>query len=451
VVVSCQKCRTRFQLDEARIPEKGVRVRCSKCKHAFFVARPGSHDDTIHGLAEQAAVRGRPAKAKPGVSVDLPPVASNEPEDDWQFNIDPPGGGKAASPSEDFDDRTPPPAEITDSEPTESESVDSFFELDGLSDPGPEGEPSRAAAPQAADADEGKKSKAPGKKAAPPPIEPEQEVTFEDLGSPESWDFGVDAPRAAAAPPAPAPAKVGAKAKKAAVKKEAAAARLEEAPAPRRHSPEARSRAESFPRSSAGAAGWLLPLALSAFGLHGALTPPPAALAPFPPVRIGPLELSDVRVRHVENLFAGPLVVVTGELRSAGSAPVQAGGAPRVQVTDSRGQTLDAPPGWLGVARSAQDLREVDPAALAAEQERSAGVLAERSFAPQESVSVAAVLSELPPDAAAFRIEAAAPPERPAQAEPDLQGPDPTASAEEEPPEGAAPPRHPTLDEPAAP
>ena len=29
----------------------------------------------------------------------------NEPEDDWQFNIDPPGGGKAASPSEDFDDR----------------------------------------------------------------------------------------------------------------------------------------------------------------------------------------------------------------------------------------------------------------------------------------------------------------------------------------------------------
>lgn len=447
MVVSCQKCRTRFQLDEARIPEKGVRVRCSKCKHAFFVARPGSRDASIHGLAEQAAVHGRPAKAKPGASVDLPPVASSEPEDDWQFNIDPPGGGgaKAASPARDFDDRTPPPAEITDSEPTESESVDSFFELDGLSDPGPESEPGRAAAPLAAD--EGRKSKPSAKKAAPPPIEPEQEVTFEDLGSPESWDFGVDAPRAAA--PQPAPAKVAAKAKKGAAKKQAAAARIEEAPAPLRHSPEARSRADSLSGSFAGAAGWLLALALFAFGLHGALTPLPAALAPFPPVRVGPLELADVRVRHVENLFGGPLVVVAGELRNTSAATVQAGGAPRVQVTDALGQALEAPAGWLGVARSVQDLREADPDALAEEQARSAGLLAQRSFAPQESVSVTAVLAELPPDAAAFRIEVAALEELPAQARP--ASPDALRSAEEEPAEGAAPAATPPSSQPAAP
>jgi hypothetical protein len=327
--------------------------------------------------------------------------------------------------------------------------VDSFFELDGLSDPGPEGEPSRAAAPRAADADEGKKSKAPGKKAAPPPIEPEQEVTFEDLGSPESWDFGVDAPRAAA--PSPAPAKVAAKpkTKKRAAKKEAAAARIEEAPAPLLHSPEARSRAESFSGSFAGAAGWLLALALFAFGLHGALTPPPAALGTFPPVRVGPLELADVRVRHVENLFAGPLVVVTGELRNASSAAVAAGGAARVQVTDALGHALDATPAWLGVARSVQDLREADPDALAAEQERSAGLLAERSFAPQESVSVTAVLAGLPPDAAAFRIEVEAPAELPALAQPAL--PDAMRSAEEEPAEGAAPSAAPRSNEAAAP
>lgn len=447
MVVSCQKCRTRFQLDEARIPEKGVRVRCSKCKHAFFVARPGGQAAAIHGLAEQAAVHGRPAKAKPGASVDLPPVAGNEPEDDWQFNIDPPGGGKAASAAEDFDDRTPPPAEITDSEPTESESVDSFFELDGLSDPGPEGEASRAAAPPAAD--EGKKSKASAKKAAPPPIEPEQEVTFEDLGSPESWDFGVDAPRAAA--PAPAPAKVAAKpkTKKAAAKKEAAAARIEEAPASLLRSPEARSRAESFSGSFAGAAGWLLALALFAFGLHGALTPPPAALGTFPPLRVGPLELADVRVRHVENLFAGPLVVVTGELRNASAAAAAAGGAPRVQVTDAMGDALGATPAWLGVARSVQDLREADPDALAAEQERSAGLLAARSFAPQEGVSVTAVLAGLPPGAAAFRIVVEAPAELPALAEPAL--PDAMRSAEEEPAEGAAPSAAPPSNEAGAP
>jgi len=40
VIVTCQACETSFQLDESRIPEKGIRVRCSRCREAFFLPHP---------------------------------------------------------------------------------------------------------------------------------------------------------------------------------------------------------------------------------------------------------------------------------------------------------------------------------------------------------------------------------------------------------------------------
>lgn len=38
MIVTCEGCQTRFQLDDERIPSQGVRVRCSCCRHGFFVA-----------------------------------------------------------------------------------------------------------------------------------------------------------------------------------------------------------------------------------------------------------------------------------------------------------------------------------------------------------------------------------------------------------------------------
>ena len=38
MIVTCEACDTRFQLDDERIPPEGVRVRCSCCSHGFFVA-----------------------------------------------------------------------------------------------------------------------------------------------------------------------------------------------------------------------------------------------------------------------------------------------------------------------------------------------------------------------------------------------------------------------------
>jgi predicted Zn finger-like uncharacterized protein len=406
VVVSCQKCRTRFQLDEARIPAKGVRVRCSKCKHAFFVAPPGQDAKAIHDLAEDAATTGRPAKPRAEPAVDL---RSKESEDDWQFNIEPPGADGPGAPTS----PPPAPAEFTDSEPVEG-AAEMFFELDGLPRGGRDEDATDAKSEPPPEKKAGKK-----KKSVPPPIEPEQEVDFRTLGKP------APAPARPPAPPA-------AKGKKIAKEKTGAASdAAQDAP---------RAARATLPRvdpgawvgSLGGAAGWALAALLFALGVNGAMSPPRGE-AELAPVAIGGLEITDLRVRHLENLYAGPLVVVAGELRNPGADGARAGAAPFVRVTDAYGEALDLSPVWIGGEIGDDALRRSDPAPLAIAQADSARALAQRSFAANERVRVTALLADLPPEAVGFRIESvpvaelrsAAPPPEPVLA------PEPAA-----PPEG---------------
>ena len=99
LIVTCAECSTSFQLDEARIPATGAQVRCSRCKHSFFLANPtASQTDAIHAAAEEAiAGRGR---SVPAATTDLKSASSSseslssgalgtEPdldEEDWQFS-----------------------------------------------------------------------------------------------------------------------------------------------------------------------------------------------------------------------------------------------------------------------------------------------------------------------------------------------------------------------------
>jgi len=39
MIIQCEKCKTRFKLDDSRISDCGVRVRCSRCSHTFVVTR----------------------------------------------------------------------------------------------------------------------------------------------------------------------------------------------------------------------------------------------------------------------------------------------------------------------------------------------------------------------------------------------------------------------------
>jgi len=40
MIVECESCHAKFKLDDSRITEKGIKVRCSKCKHVFTVRKP---------------------------------------------------------------------------------------------------------------------------------------------------------------------------------------------------------------------------------------------------------------------------------------------------------------------------------------------------------------------------------------------------------------------------
>ena len=123
MVIACEHCNTRFQLDDARVPDTGVRVRCSRCKHAFFVAPPGGAEEALHAAAADAAAAEAPSPPPP--TEDLPPSmgsADGEPdaelEEDWQFNI-PESGGSDAPAAEDASSPAPPPAQplLSDSTP----------------------------------------------------------------------------------------------------------------------------------------------------------------------------------------------------------------------------------------------------------------------------------------------------------------------------------------------
>jgi len=40
MIITCASCLTKFNLDDSRITLKGVKVRCSRCKHVFYVVPP---------------------------------------------------------------------------------------------------------------------------------------------------------------------------------------------------------------------------------------------------------------------------------------------------------------------------------------------------------------------------------------------------------------------------
>lgn len=96
MIVTCQECSTSFQLDDARIPASGARVRCSRCKHAFFLPNPSaSQSEAVHAVVEQVVqgkLGGTPEPTRdlgPGARTERSAAAGvrSEPEEeDWQFS-----------------------------------------------------------------------------------------------------------------------------------------------------------------------------------------------------------------------------------------------------------------------------------------------------------------------------------------------------------------------------
>ena len=149
MIVQCDQCNARFKLDDAKIKESGVKVRCSKCKNVFIVRKETPPDETdfdslLSGLGgssptnagtkspksheESFEVAGQPAaldEAPEGTQEDIPVQEAKreavvvEPQstwddDDFAFGDEPLAEEQVSMPPADRQETTPEPAEEDD-------------------------------------------------------------------------------------------------------------------------------------------------------------------------------------------------------------------------------------------------------------------------------------------------------------------------------------------------
>jgi predicted Zn finger-like uncharacterized protein len=108
VIVTCENCNTSFQLDDSQVPAEGVRVRCSRCKEAFFLQHPSaSKQEAVERVVSQAIEGDGAAAPTPSADLDqkshepAAPSSDNaiptddDDESDWEFNVDPRGESKS--------------------------------------------------------------------------------------------------------------------------------------------------------------------------------------------------------------------------------------------------------------------------------------------------------------------------------------------------------------------
>ncbi|HTP65578.1 MAG TPA: DUF3426 domain-containing protein [Geobacteraceae bacterium] len=77
MIIQCDQCDTKFKLDDARVPEKGIKVRCARCKQVFMVRKESTPeepdlDSLLSGLESPAPGAGQGVKE---ATATLAPVA----------------------------------------------------------------------------------------------------------------------------------------------------------------------------------------------------------------------------------------------------------------------------------------------------------------------------------------------------------------------------------------
>lgn len=61
MVIQCDKCQTKFRLDDSKVTDKGIKVRCTKCQNVFVVAPPEPQTQPETASAPPAAPAGKEA------------------------------------------------------------------------------------------------------------------------------------------------------------------------------------------------------------------------------------------------------------------------------------------------------------------------------------------------------------------------------------------------------
>jgi predicted Zn finger-like uncharacterized protein len=462
LVVVCEKCETRFHLSDEKVPAKGARVRCSRCKHAFFVTPPGGGKeeaiedvvaevtdaggtptpepaqdllDTDHGGAEPEP-RQRPAQLRGEER------GSGDFEEDWEFNDDSSGEDPAQPEFErprfgEFDAAALDPAAKL-SEPEIASGDTGLIGKPEISsgNAGLIGEPETAAGdtdligkPEIPAGDAGLIGKPEPEippAGEPPPIDPAEAIRAreaeldapapDELGSPEDWDFvgkpEVEPPAESAPAPAVSLAEEDSSAPPSPV--------LEDSPVTPRA---AQVEPDQLPWANrlaglASIGGWVLVVLAFSVGMSsvftqlsgtGATSGQPAEIA------VSGLDLTatEVRGRLLENALVGDLLVVSGNLENRGSNAVTPRRTVWVQLVSANGEPIAGARAAAGRALTERRLREQDPDHLRRDLERSAQETARQPLRPGEHVRFDAVFDSVPETATGWVLEAASYPSFP--------------------------------------
>jgi predicted Zn finger-like uncharacterized protein len=120
MIVTCASCLTKFNLEDSRIPAKGVKVRCSRCKHIFYVVPPPETKEEIIEDFESFAKYHedlmepgeKKAEAPPVVKVEKKEVAPEEEEEAFLFSEEAPKKKEAKLPPPEQVETPAPPEEV---------------------------------------------------------------------------------------------------------------------------------------------------------------------------------------------------------------------------------------------------------------------------------------------------------------------------------------------------
>ena len=433
MVITCEQCDTRFRLDDTRVPDGGVRVRCSRCKHAFFVKpATGSGDLPIErgvaeALAEDANDFPIEVEDTTGSEPDFPapkpePAAEDdarEPESDWEFNHEPaPSHDAALAEAQDVvdellgggvDEEFQAKSDFFGSEDDVEGDIDALLgsDTESVELAGEEPLGAEESAPIGSDVEsiaeapepEATVDAEPASVAAPEQDdEPLAERSDDELGSPDEWDFFADDGSAADAEgDKVAIGRIGLV--PAGSLEALAPSTQDELPA---FEPEP-SRVRVWMARGASAAGWAATLGLVAAivgtGFGGVTTT--AAVAD---TRAAGLDLVGVTARSIDSAAGNALVLIEGSFRAPDGALRGPGARFTVQLLDDAGAVVADDAATLGPALVSTALRQTPAEELRQTLHAAGEAAAWQRVSRGAAWPFTAVIAELPAEATRYAI-----------------------------------------------
>lgn len=79
MIIQCEQCRTKFRLDDSKVSERGIKVRCAKCRHIFTVRKDASTQESpasAEAITPPSAAAFSPAEALQQVEAPAAPLVS---------------------------------------------------------------------------------------------------------------------------------------------------------------------------------------------------------------------------------------------------------------------------------------------------------------------------------------------------------------------------------------